>query len=86
MLDKMNISCDFVESTNPVICVEIARNSLINEQTVLITYDADLMEERYITLTYSNQFCEVYKELNITGKVNTSVTSVIELTRVYANS
>ena len=70
ILNKLNIFCGFVESTKPVSCVEIDRNNLTKEKIILISYEANLVEERYIALTYSNQLCEVYEELNIAG-INT---------------
>lgn len=68
MLDKLNISCGFVESNKPVSCVEIEPNNILSEQIILISYDVNIDEERYISLMYSNQLCEVYKELNIAGR------------------
>ena len=68
MLDKLNISCGFVESTKPVSCVEIERNNFLSEQIILISYDVNIDEERYIALMNSNQLCEVYEELNIAGR------------------
>ena len=68
MLDKLNVFCGFVESTKPISCVEIECNIFMNEQIILISYDANIVEERYIALTYSNEFCEVYEELNIAGR------------------